>query len=177
MELVSFQHDRTTCAEVNGDNLPDRPPHQGQESSGPVGRISVETARLRCTPARWHSPPFRSAHRLSLAFRAVDRADEDATLCSHARFRACCPGPLLTPCSRIVLVAVDATDAVRSVTHSRDARGARTRRLRASRYLRTPLRRSLRPLGPGTRLPCFVRLGDGRASPRSQPSGPHSSRP
>ena len=28
----------------------------------------------------------------------VDRADEDATLCSHAHCRACCPGPLLTPC-------------------------------------------------------------------------------
>ena len=38
-----------------------------------------------------------SAHITSLLF-VVDRADEDATLCSHARFRACCPGPLLTPC-------------------------------------------------------------------------------
>jgi len=59
---------------------------------------------------------------------------------------------------RILFVAVDARYAVRSVTRSRDARGARTRRLRASRYLRIPLQRSLGPLIPSTRLPCFVRL-------------------
>jgi hypothetical protein len=52
--------------------------------------------------SRAHNQQIRarsvSAHITSLFF-PVDRADEDAPLCSHARFRACCPGPLLAPCS------------------------------------------------------------------------------
>ena len=64
----------------------------------PLGRYStVETVRLRCTPARWHSPPFRYAHRLSLLFSRLIRHNDapGLSLCSRA---GGCPGPLLTPC-------------------------------------------------------------------------------
>jgi len=46
------------------------------------------------TRPRWRSG---SPHITSL-FLAVDGADDDAPLCSQARCRACCHGPLLTPC-------------------------------------------------------------------------------
>ena len=58
---------------------------------------------------------------------------------------------------RIVFVAVDRTHEERSVTHSHDAQGLGLT-ASAVRYLRALLRRSLGPLCPGTRPPCFVRL-------------------
>jgi len=58
---------------------------------------------------------------------------------------------------RIVFVAVDRTDEERSVTRSHDAQGLGLT-ADAARYLRALLRCSLGPLGPVTRLPCFVRL-------------------
>jgi hypothetical protein len=75
-----------------------------------------------CESSRAHDQQIRarsvSPHITSLFFM-VDRADEDATLCSHARFRACCSLPAPQTMHRIVFVAVDRTHAERSVTRSR----------------------------------------------------------
>ena len=65
----------------------------------------------------------------------------------------------------------------RSVTRSLDARGARTRRWCVSlpSHPVAALARAAVAAGPATRA--LFAFGDGQASPRSQPFGPHSSRP
>ena len=75
-----------------------------------------------------------------------------------------------------MFVAVDRTRALRSVTRSRDAQGLGLT-ADAARYLRALLRRPLGALAPVPASRALLAYGDGQASPRSQPSGPHSSRP
>jgi hypothetical protein len=72
---------------------------------------SVETVRLCCTSARWHSPPFRSAHRLFLVFSKYIVERQYAPLLLAGSLQ----GLLLryTPHTmlRIMFVAVDRTHA------------------------------------------------------------------
>jgi hypothetical protein len=59
-----------------------------QQTLGHVQSSSLPFACAHFAPVRFTSPDYL----------AVDCADDDAPLCSQARCRACCSGPLLTPC-------------------------------------------------------------------------------
>ena len=123
-----------------------------------------------CSSPRAHA---RSAHITSLLFFGRSGRRRRTPLLAGSR-RGLLFRPAPHTMLRIVFVAVDRAHIARSVTHSRDARGARTRRF-ASRYRRTPLRRSFGPLRPrpASRFapPALERGGQSVAIGRGKVSG------
>ena len=85
-------------------------------------------------------------------------------------------GPAPHTMLRIVFVAVDAKTQTLSDSLARRTGGSDSPLMRLLTF--APLSRcSLGPLGPGPAARALLAFGDGQASPRSHPSGPHSSRP
>lgn len=74
------------------------------------------TVRLRRTPDRWHSPPFRSAHSLSLAFFRISETMTPLVL-SRCSCTSGCTFPTPRTMLRVVFVAVTITIFERVLTH------------------------------------------------------------